>query len=187
MTDALAPDLVAIRESVMDAARVDLSRRVRCRRTARITALSVGVAFALCASALAAGDLLGVVNLGGGLTGEQVSTYPAYDLSTHAFVRVPTGNYLYHVTGGRLRAPSEWSCPSHKNDIYIEATHPLTTHQLLLASEIANGGARSPMVKAIGLKAAFAEIPGLLSASDGCGNAGVERVELPNPLPSTAR
>jgi hypothetical protein len=172
MTTDLTPDLQIMRNELIGAARRDLQSRTRRRGSVRACAIGATGALVLSGSALAAGDVLGLVELGGGLRAQQVNTYPAYNVSTHRFVQVH-GEYLYHVTGGRVRGLS--ACPTHENDIYIESSRALTEPQLQLAAELANGGNQAPMVKRLGgYETASKEVPGLKSLSDGCGNAGVE-------------
>jgi hypothetical protein len=172
----LTPDVQAIRSALLRAARVDLQRRDRRRKATRMCALGVAAVLVLSGSALAAGEVLGVIDLGGGLRAQPVNTFPAYNVSTHQFVRVHSNNYVYHVTGGRM--PAESGCPTHENDIYVESGGPLTSSELHLAAEIAREGGDAPMVKEVGgLRTAFNDVPGLVSAGDGCNNPGnIERV-----------
>lgn len=165
-----AAELHAIRAALVEAVSADASRRRRRRRAARNATLALAAVIALCGAALAAGDVLGVVNLGDGLQAQQVETYPAYDVATHSFVQAH-GDFIYHVTGGRVKGLS--ACPTHANDIYIESTGPLTAAQLKIAAELANGGG-APAGLAPGQ--AWQAVPGLKSVSDGCGDAGVEAI-----------
>jgi hypothetical protein len=124
---------------------------------------------------VAAGDALGVIDLGGGIRAAHVASYPAYDVKTHKFVHV-RGKYIYHLTGGRARGLS--ACPGHANDIYITSSRPLDAQELKIAGDAANG------VYAKGTNGAtvFKQVPGLKSMSDGCGDAGVEAIVGAPPL-----
>lgn len=163
------PDLASIRSALLDAVRRDAGRRKQKGKTIRTTLLAFAAILLLCGSALAAGDALGVINLGAGLEARQVDSYPAYDVATHEFVQAH-GDYIYHVTGGRVGNIS--ACPTHGNDIYIEATQPLTATELKVAAQIAEGG---EAVRSLP-NDAWRMVPGLKSVSNGCGNAGVEAI-----------
>jgi hypothetical protein len=180
----LTPDLQNIRSMLLAAATRDARRRASRRKAVRVCAIGATGVLALSGSALAAGDLLGVIDLGGGLHAQEVNSYPAYDVSTHRFVQMH-GDYVYHVTGGHVRGLT--ACPTHENDIYIESSGPLTEPQLQLAAELANGGEESPLIKSLGgYQKVHDEIPGLTGVSDGCGNAGVERIVGAGPQGAAA-
>lgn len=172
MTDTTHPelprDLVAIRAELIDAVARDARRRARRRRSLRTATIGVSAAVGLSGTALAAGAALGVIDLGNGIEAQQVGSYPAYNVATHQFVRVH-GDYIYHLTGGHSNLSA---CPGNPNDIYVEATRPLTAAQLKTASEMATGA-----IKAVPPGA----VPGLKSVSDGCGDAGVEAIVGASP------
>ncbi len=143
------------------------SPRPACKRraqTIRTTVLSFVAVIAFSGCALAAGDALGVIELGGGARAAHVSSYPAYDLRTHKFVRVH-GQYIYHITGGLDRDLNGCKKPHPANNIYVTSTRllsPATLQHILRMEEHIER---------------FLQLPaGVTGISNGCGNAGVEAI-----------
>jgi len=62
----LSPSLLELKAELARAIRQDHQRRERRRKTIRTSAMSLGAFAAMSGSALAAGDALGVIDLGGG-------------------------------------------------------------------------------------------------------------------------
>ncbi|MGP0103290.1 MAG: hypothetical protein ACLPUT_16915 [Solirubrobacteraceae bacterium] len=145
---AIHRDHEALKVELGRAIRRDHSRRKRRRKAIRTSALSLGAVLVLSGSALAAGDALGVIDLGGGVSAARVSSVPVWDGSTGTFVTgsslpvwneqagafVGGGNgspYIYHLTGG---SDPTLSCgptdPEATNNIYVTSTHPLTSAEL---------------------------------------------------------
>lgn len=123
--------------------RRDQKRRVRHRKTIRTSVLAIGAVLVLAGSALAAGDALGVIELGGGISAVQVSSIPVWDGTTGTFItgKSENGSYIYHLTGGR---DISMSCgptdPDPTNNIYVTSTRPLTSAELkeILDSELSH-------------------------------------------------
>lgn len=131
---AIRRDHQALKAQLRQAIRDDHSRRQRRHKTIRTSALSLATVLVLSGSALAAGDALGVIELGGGVSAAPVSSLPVWNGKTGTFVTGTGGNgtpYIYHLTGGNVRS---LSCgptdPNPTNNIYITSTRPLTSAEL---------------------------------------------------------
>ena len=72
----LSPSLLELKAELGRAIREDHQRRQRRRKTVRTSALSLGAFAVMSGSALAAGDALGVIDLGGGSSAAPVSSFP---------------------------------------------------------------------------------------------------------------
>jgi len=175
----LPADLETIKLQLLDGIHRATRRHRHRRRILRFALISLGVVAALSVSALAAGDELGVINLGGGVQAVHVAGYPAYDVQTKQTVLAGADSYVYHITGGQARL---LDCPNHPSDIYVTSKQELNPEELRAAVEAANG---------VQPKAALTRIRGLISLSNGCGDAGVEAIvggsrpapsELPAPV-----
>jgi len=170
----LPADLETIKLQLLDGIGRETRRRRHRRRAMRSTLISVGATAALSATALAAVNALGVIDLGGGARAVQVAGFPAYDVQTRKITLVGRGRIVYHITGGRARL---LGCPNHPNDIYVTAEQTLDPEELRAAVEAANG---------IQPKTVLARVRGLLSLSNGCGDAGVEAITgQAHPAPSS--
>ncbi|MHB1834344.1 MAG: hypothetical protein ACYCXW_05205 [Solirubrobacteraceae bacterium] len=105
----LSPRMLALKAELSQAIRRDHRRRQRRVKTARAAALSATALLALSSTALAAGQALGLIELGGGATAARVSRAPS---SGPVFVMGFTGcqhgecssrrPYVYRVSGGRI-------------------------------------------------------------------------------------
>ena len=102
----------------------------RRRKLARTVALSLAALVALSGSALAAGDALGIIDLGHGISAAQVSGLPAWNGETGTLVAgKANGFYTYRLTGGVARLLSCGSAPV-TNNIYITSSRPLSQSEL---------------------------------------------------------
>ena len=141
----LSPSLLELKAELGRAIREDHQRRQRRRKTIRTSALSLGAFAAMSGSALAAGDALGVIDLGGGSSAAPVSSFPVWDGATGTFVTATTGSsttapYAYHITGGTTTTQCPFTNPpryeTEPNDIYITSTQSLTAAELQQALEM---------------------------------------------------
>jgi hypothetical protein len=141
----LSPSLLELKAELGRAIREDHARRQRRRKTIRTSALSLGAFAAMSGSALAAGDALGVIDLGGGSSAAPVSSFPVWDGATGTFVTATTGSsttapYAYHITGGTTTTQCPFTNPpryeTEPNDIYITSTQSLTAAELQQALEM---------------------------------------------------
>ena len=159
----LSPSLRELKAELARAIRHDHQRRERRRKTIRTSAMSLGALAAMSGSALAAGDALGVIDLGGGSSAAPVATFPVWDGATGTFVTATTGSsatapYAYHITGGTTTT----QCPStdpvryetEPNDIYVTSTQPLTAAELqqVLEMQTEHSAAASPQLRADGVQ-----------------------------------
>lgn len=106
---SLPPRMRALEVELGEAIRRDHRRRRRRAKTARIAALGATALLALSGTSLAAGQALGLIELGGGATAARVSRAPA---SGPVFVMGFTGcqhgecsakrPYVYRVNGGHV-------------------------------------------------------------------------------------
>lgn len=157
----LPADVEAIKLQLLTGVGRTLQRRKGRKRLLRIALISVGAAMALSASALAAGDALGVIDLGGGVQAARVAGYPAYDVQTKTMVLAGADQYVYDITG--VRSPSCLG-PGY---VYITSTLALSPDELRTAYEAADG--THPRL-------APSAIRGLTSLAAGCGDAGIEAI-----------
>jgi hypothetical protein len=134
-----SPSLLDLKAELGGAIRTDHQRRHRRRKTVRTTALSVGAFVALSGSALAAGDALGVIDLGGGSSAQAVTTIPVWDGASGTFVNATVGSsaiapYAYHITGATTTTPCPFTNPTRyetePNDIYVTSNRPLNAAEL---------------------------------------------------------
>lgn len=109
----LTPDLMTIRDGLSRAIRRDHHRRAHRRRVARTSAAIAAAALGLTGTALAAGELTGVIDLGDGQS--------AVPVKTSLGSGDPNLPYRYRVEG--LPANRDGNGP-----IYVESTHPLRTN-----------------------------------------------------------
>jgi hypothetical protein len=159
----LGPSLLELKAELSRAIRQDHQRRQRRRHAVRTGALSVGAFAALSGSALAAGDALGVIDLGGGSSAAPVTIIPVWDGATGTFVNATVGSsatapYAYHITGGTTttRCPST-NPPRYQvepNDIYITSTSRLTAAELqqALDDETEHTAANLPQLRSDGVQ-----------------------------------
>ncbi len=135
----LSPSLLELKTELSRAIRQDHQRRQRRRKTVRTGALTVGAFAALSGSALAAGDALGVIDLGGGSSAVPATIVPVWNSTTGTFDNATVGSsatapYAYHITGGTTTTRCPFTNPTRyevdANDIYITSTSPLTTSEL---------------------------------------------------------
>jgi hypothetical protein len=159
----LSPSLLELKAELGRAIREDHQRRQRRRKTIRTSALSLGAFAAMSGSALAAGDALGVIDLGGGSSAAPVSSFPVWDGATGTFVTAATGSsttapYAYHITGGTTTTQCPFTNPARyetePNDIYITSTQPLTAAELQQALEMQtdHSAAAFPQLRADGVQ-----------------------------------
>jgi hypothetical protein len=159
----LSPSLLELKAELGRAIREDHQRRQRRRKTIRTSALSLGAFAAMSGSALAAGDALGVIDLGGGSSAAPVSSFPVWDGATGTFVTATTGSsttapYAYHITGGTTTTQCPFTDPpryeTEPNDIYITSTQPLTAAELQQALEMQtdHSAAALPQLRADGVQ-----------------------------------
>jgi hypothetical protein len=159
----LSPSLLELKAELGRAIREDHQRRQRRRKTIRTSALSLGAFAAMSGSALAAGDALGVIDLGGGSSAAPVSSFPVWDGATGTFVTATTGSsttapYAYHITGGTTTTQCPFTDPpryeTEPNDIYITSTQPLTAAELQQALEMQtdHSAAAFPQLRADGVQ-----------------------------------
>ena len=159
----LSPSLLELKAELGRAIREDHQRRQRRRKTIRTSALSLGAFAAMSGSALAAGDALGVIDLGGGSSAAPVSSFPVWDGATGTFVTATTGSsttapYAYHITGGTTTTQCPFTDPpryeTEPNDIYITSTQPLTAAELQQALEMQtdHSAAVLPQLRADGVQ-----------------------------------
>jgi hypothetical protein len=151
LCQAIRHDQQALKADLGRAIRRDYSRRKRRGKAIRVSALSLGAILILSGSALAAGDALGVIELGGGVSAARVSSLPEWNGKTGTFVTGGTGHpYIYHLTGGS--APTLGcgsSDPQPTNNIYVTSTRPLTQGELkeILDQETSHGTASEQAIK----------------------------------------
>lgn len=159
----LSPSLIELKAELGRAIREDHQRRQRRRKTIRTSALSLGTFAVMSGSALAAGDALGVIDLGGGSSAAPVSSFPVWDGATGTFVTATTGSsttapYAYHITGGTTTTQCPFTDPARyetePNDIYITSTQPLTAAELQQALEMQtdHSAAAFPQLRADGVQ-----------------------------------
>ncbi len=159
----LSPSLLELKAELARAIRHDHQRRERRRKTIRTSAMSLGAFAAMSGSALAAGDALGVIDLGGGSSAAPVSTFPVWDGATGTFVTATTGSsatapYAYHITGGTTTTQCPFTNPvryeTEPNDIYVTSTQPLTAAELQQALEMQteHSAAAFPQLRADGVQ-----------------------------------
>ena len=159
----LSPSLLELKAELGRAIRQDHHRRERRRKTIRTSAMSLGAFAAMSGSALAAGDALGVIDLGGGSSAAPVSSFPVWDGATGTFVTATTGSsttapYAYHITGGTTTTQCPFTSPpryqAEPNDIYITSTQPLTAAELQQALEMQtdHSAAAFPQLRADGVQ-----------------------------------
>jgi hypothetical protein len=152
LREAIRRDHEALKANLSSAIRRDHIRRKRRRKAIRTGALSLGVLLVLSGSALAAGDVLGVIELGGGVNAVQVSTLPVWNGTTGTFITGTSehGSYVYHLTGGSNPTSSCGPTdPNPTNDIYVTSTRPLTSAELkeILDRETSGRKPRSVLMK----------------------------------------
>jgi len=159
----LSPSLLELRGELSRAIREDHQRRQRRHKAVRTGALSVGAFAALSGSALAAGDALGVINLGGDSSAAPVTIVPVWDGATGTFVNATVGSsatapYAYHITGGTTTTPCPFTNPTRyevdANDIYITSTSPLSASELqqALDDETNHTAANLPALRSDGVQ-----------------------------------
>lgn len=159
----LSPSLLELKAELGRAIREDHQRCQRRRKTIRTSALSLGAFAVMSGSALAAGDALGVIDLGGGSSAAPVSSFPVWDGATGTFVTATTGSsstapYAYHITGGTTTTQCPFTDPvryeTEPNDIYITSTQPLTAAELQQALEMQtdHSAAAFPQLRADGVQ-----------------------------------
>lgn len=133
----------AMEDSLARLIRRGSPRRQRRRKAIRTTALGLAAVLVLSGTALAAGEALGVIELGGEVTAVQVSSIPVWNGTTGTFItgKSEDGSYIYHLTGGR---DISMSCgatdPDPTNNIYVTSTRPLASAELkeILDSELSH-------------------------------------------------
>jgi hypothetical protein len=132
LAQAIRRDQQALRADLGRAIRRDCSQRKRRRKAIRVSASSLVAILVLSGSALAAGDALGVIELGSGVSAARVPSLPEWNGKSGTFVTGGTGHpYIYHLTGGS--APSLGCGPTDPhaaNNIYVTSTRPLTQAEL---------------------------------------------------------
>ena len=104
-------------------------RRLR-RKIVRSGAISLTAFAALSGTALAAGDALGIINLGGGATAAQVTIVPVWNGTTGTFDSgTANGQYIYELAGV---GASGVVCGGANPDVasFITSTKPLTQSDL---------------------------------------------------------
>jgi hypothetical protein len=156
--------------------------RLPRRRFLRLTLLGFAAIVALSGSAIAARDMLGVIELGNGAHAQRVPSAPKWDAALGVFVS-KSGRYVYHVFGGSALG---LSCgaddPFPTNNIYVRASRPLSANELksLLASELAHLRIPAATIKEklkadlhshrrrLDSKTSKPLPPGVLSVSNGC-------------------
>ena len=159
----LSPSLFELKTELSGAIRADHQRRQRRRKAVRTGALSVGAFAVLSGSALAAGDALGVIDLGGGSSAAPATIVPVWDGATGTFVTATTGSsttapYAYHITGGTTTTQCPFTNPpryeTEPNDIYITSTQSLTAAELQQALEMQtdHSAAAFPQLRADGVQ-----------------------------------
>jgi hypothetical protein len=159
----LSPALLALKAELGSAIRRDGERRRRRRKAIRTSTLSLGALLALSGSALAAGDAIGVIQLGGGVDAAPVSSIPVLDEKTDSFYTgKPATPYTYHLTGGEAIGigPCGPTDPHPTNNIYVQSSAPLGRETLQEIRETVGDGKMWP------------HIPGV-SISNGCPTPGV--------------
>ena len=139
----LTPAVLALKTELGQAIRRDHLLRKRRRKAVRTGALSLGALLALSGSAVAAGEVLGVIDLTGGVTATRVSSVP---VSGHVVALCPSNTcaagapsdapFIYHLVGGQaLRVLGGIRCgPADggvtTNSLYLTSTRALTAAQL---------------------------------------------------------
>ncbi len=153
------------------------------RRFLRLMLLGFAAIVTLSGSAIAARDVLGVIELGHGVRAQQVPSAPRWDAVTGVFVS-RRGGYVYHAVGGSAFG---LSCgprdPFPTNNVYVKSSRPLSVSELksLLASELARPRIPAATLRAklkaelhshprgrLGSKSSKPLPPGVLSVSNGC-------------------
>jgi hypothetical protein len=162
---------IARQDELNPTARRDHQRRRRRRNLARTCSLGVAALAALSGSALAAGDALGVIDLGGGASATPVSTLPVWDGANGTFVSgTADGQYIYELTGvGRdpaLFAPCGPSDPVEAD--YITSTQPLSQSVLEEMLDPANPQGITPSSSTFSYRAL-----GITGVSAGCFSTAV--------------
>jgi hypothetical protein len=159
----LSPSLLELKADLSRAIREDHRRRQRRRKAVRTGALSVGAFAALSGSALAAGDALGVIDLGGGSSAAPVTSVPVWDGATGTFVSATVGSrstapYAYHIAGGTTTTRCPFTNPPRyevtPNDIYITSTNALSATELqqALDDETEHTAANWPELRSDGVQ-----------------------------------
>jgi hypothetical protein len=159
----LSPSLLELKTELGRVIRQDHQRRERRRKTIRTSAMSLGAFAAMSGSALAAGDALGVIDLGGGSSAAPVSSFPVWDGTTGTFVTATTASsatapYAYHITGGTTTTQCPFTDPpryeTEPNDIYVTSTQPLTAAELqqALGMQTDHSAAAFPQLRADGVQ-----------------------------------
>ncbi len=143
LRQAIRRDHEAMKANLAHSIRREHPSRLRRRHALRTTALAVAALMVLSGTALAAGEALGVIELGGGVTAVQVSTIPVWNGTTGTFITGTSepGSYSYHLTGGN--DPEAQRCPNDPhptNNIYVTSTRPLAALELkeILDSELSH-------------------------------------------------
>lgn len=163
-------------------------RRLPGAHPLRVALVGLAAVALLGGTALAAGGAFGVIDLGGGVSAEQVESAPEWNGLTGAFVdSSANGDYVYHVVGGSafaLACPGE---PFPVNNMYVTSTRPLSESELssLLSVELdrrqipANALKRQLEAELLthrrsgrGSAATPALPPGVISVSNGCSAQG---------------
>ena len=175
----LSPSLFELKTELSRAIRADHQRRQRRRKAVRTGALSVGAFAVLSGSALAAGDALGVIDLGGGSSAAPATVVPVWDGATGTFVNATVGSsatapYAYHITGGTTTTACPFTNPTryvtNANDIYVTSTRPLTAADLQLALDDVTNHTASTALHAEGVSISVFANP--IGAGCGYGGAG---------------
>jgi len=188
----LSPSLLELKAELGRAIRQDHHRRERRRKTIRTSALSLGAFAAMSGTALAAGDALGVIDLGGGSNAAPVSSFPVWDGATGTFVTATTGSsttapYAYHITGGTTTTRCPFTNPARyetePNDIYVTSTQPLSAVELqqVLETQTDHSAAAFPQLRADGIQS-VGSFDNPIGA--GCGyGADATTATQPSPAP----
>lgn len=148
----LSPAVCALKAELGRAIRRDHHRRLRRRKTIRTAAVGMGAVLALSGGAVATGEALGVIDLGGGVTVVRVSKIPLSGdrigvcYSGHCPMG-PRAPYVYDLTDKHLRAFGSigWSVCGHKRipfaprQVYLASIRPLTAKELREAANALSG------------------------------------------------
>jgi len=173
----LSPSLLELKTELSRAIRQDHQRRERRRKAVRTGAVTVGAFAALSGSALAAGDALGVIDLGGGSSAAPATVVPVWDGATGTFVNATVGSsatapYAYHITGGTTTTACPFTNPTryvtNANDIYVTSTRPLTASDLQQALGVVTNHKASTALHAEGISISVFANP----IGAGCGYSG---------------
>jgi len=133
--------ILALESSTRRDTHTRVTPRTRRHKLLRTGGLSLAALAVLSGSALAAGNALGIIDLGGGVSAAPVTTIPVWDGTTGTFVNVTVGSttsaagsYAYHITGGTFTVACPFTNPTRyvteSNDSYVTSTRPLTTAEL---------------------------------------------------------